>query len=74
MHILGIMRLIQPLLDQDILVSRSQEQIESNVHMFTVVERDGAIIACASLQPYENNFAEMGCVAVDTVYRKLGKV
>ncbi|OQR98754.1 amino-acid acetyltransferase [Achlya hypogyna] len=69
----SIMRLIQPLLDQDILVSRSQEQIESNVQMFTVVERDGAIIACAALQPYENNFAEMNCVAVDPNYRKLGK-
>ncbi|OQR98128.1 amino-acid acetyltransferase [Thraustotheca clavata] len=69
----SIMRLIQPLLDQDILVSRSQEQIESNVHMFTVVERDGAIIACAAMHPYENNFAEMNCVAVDPVYRKLGK-
>ncbi|EQC38404.1 amino-acid N-acetyltransferase [Saprolegnia diclina VS20] len=69
----SIMRLIQPLLDQDILVSRTQEQIESNVHMFTIVERDGAIIACAALQPYENNFAEMNCVAVDPAYRKLGK-
>ncbi|KAF0690652.1 Aste57867_17958 [Aphanomyces stellatus] len=69
----SIMRLIQPMLDEDILVSRSQEQIESNVHMFTVVERDGAIIACCTLQPYENNFAEMACVAVDPAYRKLGK-
>ncbi|RQM23881.1 hypothetical protein B5M09_001043 [Aphanomyces astaci] len=69
----SIMRLIQPMLDDDILVSRSQEQIESNVHMFTVVERDGAIIACCTLQPYESNFAEMACVAVDPAYRKLGK-
>ncbi|RHY26212.1 hypothetical protein DYB32_007803 [Aphanomyces invadans] len=69
----SIMRLIQPMLDADILVSRSQEQIESNVHMFTVVERDGAIIACCTLQPYESNFAEMACVAVDPAYRKLGK-
>ncbi|RLN96435.1 hypothetical protein BBJ28_00002966 [Nothophytophthora sp. Chile5] len=71
--IVSIMRLIQPLLDDDVLVSRDQEQIESNVHTFTVVERDGAIIACCTLQPYENNFAEMGCVAVDPVYRSLGK-
>ncbi|KAG9413594.1 hypothetical protein AC1031_012821 [Aphanomyces cochlioides] len=69
----SIMRLIQPLLDADILVSRSQEQIESNVHTFTVVERDGAIIACCTLQPYEDNFAEMACVAVDPAYRKSGK-
>ncbi|EEY61292.1 amino-acid acetyltransferase, putative [Phytophthora infestans T30-4] len=71
--IVSIMRLIQPLLDDDVLVSRDQEQIESNVDTFTVVERDGAIIACCTLQPYENNFAEMGCVAVDSTYRNLGK-
>ncbi|TMW57442.1 hypothetical protein Poli38472_003367 [Pythium oligandrum] len=71
--IVGIMRLIQPLLDDDILVSRNQEQIESNVNTFSVVERDGAIIACAALQPYEDNFAEIACVAVDPTYRSLGK-
>ncbi|KAI9906074.1 hypothetical protein PsorP6_013691 [Peronosclerospora sorghi] len=71
--IVSIMRLIQPLLDDDVLVSRDQEHIESNVNTFTVVERDGAIIACCTLQPYENNFAEMGCVAVDPTYRNLGK-
>jgi amino-acid N-acetyltransferase len=71
--IVSIMRLIQPLLDQDVLVSRNQEQIESNVHTFSVVERDGAIIACAALQPYENNMAEIACVAVDPQYRSLGK-
>ncbi|CEG36950.1 amino-acid n-acetyltransferase [Plasmopara halstedii] len=71
--IVSIMRLIQPLLDDDVLVSRDQEQIESNVDTFVVVERDGAIIACCTLQPYENKFAEMGCVAVDPAYRNLGK-
>ncbi|KAF1775322.1 Acyl-CoA N-acyltransferase [Phytophthora cactorum] len=71
--IVSVMRLIQPLLDDDVLVSRDQEQIESNVDTFTVVERDGAIIACCTLQPYESNFAEMGCVAVDPTYRNLGK-
>uniref|UniRef100_M4BMD8 amino-acid N-acetyltransferase n=1 Tax=Hyaloperonospora arabidopsidis (strain Emoy2) TaxID=559515 RepID=M4BMD8_HYAAE len=71
--IVSVMRLIQPLLDDDVLVSRDQEHIESNVNTFTVVERDGAIIACCTLQPYENNFAEMGCVAVDPTYRNLGK-
>lgn len=70
----GIMRLIQPLLDEDVLVSRNQEQIETNVDTFTVIERDGAIIACAALQLYEDNFAEMACVAVDPSYRSLGKV
>ncbi|POM71998.1 LOW QUALITY PROTEIN: Amino-acid N-acetyltransferase [Phytophthora palmivora] len=71
--IVSIMRLIQPLLNDDVLVSRDEEHIESNVDTFTVVERDGAIIACCTLQPYENNFAEMGCVAVDPTYRNLGK-
>nr|CCA24022.1 aminoacid acetyltransferase putative [Albugo laibachii Nc14] len=71
--IAGIMRLIQPLLDEDVLVSRNQEQIETNVDTFTVIERDGAIIACAALQLYEDEFAEMACVAVDPSYRSLGK-
>ena len=72
--IAGIMQLIQPLLEEDVLVTRNQEQIESNVHTFSVIERDGAIIACAALQLFENNCAEIACVAVDPMYRNSGKV
>lgn len=69
--ITGILCLIQPLLEKDLLVFRNQDSIETKINSFSVVERDGAILACAALELYpDNEMAEMACVAVDSHYRK----
>jgi amino-acid N-acetyltransferase len=66
----GIMDLIHPLEEEGILVRRSREQLEQEVAQFTIIEKDGLVIACAALYPFpEDGMAEMGCVAVHPDYR-----
>ena len=66
----GIIELISPMEDAGALVKRSRELLEQEIDHFTVVERDGAVIACAALYPYpDNGTAELACVAVHPDYR-----
>lgn len=69
----GVLELIQPLEDQQILAHRSREQLELEIGQFTVIERDGMIIACAALYPYDKHCAELACVAVHNDYQKQGR-
>lgn len=69
----GLLELIRPLEEEGILVRRPREKLEHEIEQFTVVERDGAIIACAALYPYPGQvLAELACLAVDPAYRNLG--
>ena len=66
----GLIELITPLEDEDILVRRSREKLEMEIEHFTVVERDGMIIACAALYPYlQDKVAELACLAVHPDYQ-----
>ncbi|WCP67776.1 amino-acid N-acetyltransferase [Vibrio tubiashii] len=66
----GILDLIQPLEEQGVLVRRSREQLEQELHQFTIIEKDGLIIGCAALYPYpDEKMAEMACVAIHPEYR-----
>jgi len=49
--IAGIIKLIAPLEEQGILVRRSREKLEAEIDHFLIMERDGAIIACAAAYP-----------------------
>ncbi|OSX76275.1 hypothetical protein BU14_0200s0029 [Porphyra umbilicalis] len=71
----GIVEVIRPLEEAGILVPRSRASLEGAIGDFTVVERDGMIIACVSLTiaADEPQAAELGCFAVRPEYRKLGK-
>ena len=66
----GLLNLIRPLEEQGILVKRSREQLEVEISRYTIIERDGIVIACAALNPYlDEKMAEMACVAVHPDYR-----
>ena len=65
----GILELLRPLEEQGILVRRSRELLENEIHRFYVIERDGMITACAALYPYSDDQAELACVAVHQDYR-----
>ena len=66
----GLIELLSPLEEQDILVKRSREKLEMEIDHFTVVERDGMIIACAALYPYlQDKVAELACLAVHPDYQ-----
>lgn len=65
----GILEVLKPLEEQGILVRRSREVLETEIHRFKVIELDGMIIACAALYPYSSDLAELACVAVRAEYR-----
>lgn len=68
--VVGILQLIKPLEESGALVKRSRERLENEIEHFTVIERDGMIIACAALYPYpEDACGEIACVATHTDYR-----
>lgn len=70
----GILELIQPLEREGVLVRRSREQLELELHHFRVVERDGAVIACAALYPFvEEKAGELACLAVHPDYQRSGR-
>ena len=67
----GILELIRPLEESGALVRRSREKLETEISHFSVVERDGAVVACAAMYPYpEDRLAELACLAVDGAYRR----
>jgi amino-acid N-acetyltransferase len=69
----GILTLIAPLEADGTLVRRSREHLEIDIGQFTVVERDGAIIACAALHPFPDEaVGELSCLAVHPDYRHGG--
>lgn len=65
----GILELLRPLEEQGILVRRSREVLETEIHRFNVIELDGMVIACAAIYPYSTDLAELACVAVRAEYR-----
>ncbi|MGB5276502.1 MAG: amino-acid N-acetyltransferase [Gammaproteobacteria bacterium] len=70
----GILELITPLEEQGVLVKRSREQLELDIHNFTVIERDGMIIACAALFCFDIEKAcELACLAVHQDYQEHGR-
>ncbi len=70
----GIMELITPLEQQGVLVKRSREQLELDINNFTVIERDGMIIACAAIFSFaEAEAAELACLAVHQDYQVHGR-
>lgn len=70
----GLIDLITPLEEQGILVRRSREVLEREIEQFTIVERDGLIIACAALYPIADSDAgELACLAVNPEYRHGGR-
>ena len=61
----GILQLIEPFEKDGTLVKRSRTEIERDVQLYTVIEHDGVIFACAALYPYpEAKTAEMAALTV----------
>ena len=70
----GIMELISPLEEKNVLVKRSREQLELDINNFTVIERDGMIIACAAIFTFtKEECAELACLAVHQDYQVHGR-
>ncbi|GAA0426083.1 amino-acid N-acetyltransferase [Cocleimonas flava] len=66
----GIIDVIEPLELKGALIKRSREQLELEIDKFSVIERDGKIIACAALYLIANtNMGELACLAVHPDYK-----
>jgi len=65
----GIVKLIEPLETDGVLIKRSREQLERETDNFSVIERDGKIIGCAALYTIPNSkMGEFACLAVHADY------
>lgn len=72
-HVGGILSLIKPLEEQGILLPRTRDQVELDIHQYDVIERDGFVIACGALHLIEeNNSGEIACLAVHPDFQKEG--
>jgi amino-acid N-acetyltransferase len=70
----GILELVSPLEEKGVLVRRSREKMETEIGDYTVLTRDGAVIACAAMHIYEDEkVAELACLAVHRDYEKNAK-
>lgn len=69
----GILNLLQPLVEKNILVKRDPETIEAEISQFVINERDGMVIGCAAVHPLSETQAELACVAVHPEYQKNGR-
>ena len=70
----GILQLIQPLAEQGLLLPRPRDRLEDRLSDFTVLMRDGMVIACAALRHHTaEHMMELECLAVHSEYHGRGK-
>ena len=67
--VMGILELLSPLEEKGILVRRSRKVLETEIDRFRVLVKDGMVLGCAALYPFDNQMAELACVAVHQEYR-----
>lgn len=68
----AIIDIISPLEEQGVLVRRDRDKLEDEINYFTVVEREGLIVALAALYPYagdKSNSGEIACIVTHPDYR-----
>ncbi|NOQ76448.1 MAG: amino-acid N-acetyltransferase [Methylococcaceae bacterium] len=69
--IAGILELIKPLEQQQLLVKRSREKIEMEIDDYIVIERDGLIIGCTAYHlMHDKKSAEIACLAIHPEYQR----
>lgn len=60
-----LLKLIEPLAENGVLVRRSKEVVESELDHFFVFEVEKEVVACATYRPHTDvALAEIGCIAV----------
>lgn len=70
----GILKLIEPLEAEGVLVKRGRELLEREISRFSVLEHDGTIVGCVALYPFpKSKAAELACLAVHPQYQDGGR-
>ncbi len=67
-----ILRLMEPLMKQGILIRRSSEEIQDKKNDYAVFEIDGSVYACAALHDWGEGQAEIAAIATDPAYSDIG--
>ena len=67
-----IIELITPLIEDGTLLPRTKQDLEREIRNFYIIEREGSVICCASLDNYGDS-AELACLAVHPDFRASGK-
>ena len=67
-----VLRLMQPAVDDGVLVSRTEADINGHIDDYAVYEVDGTIHACAALLTYPDRQGEIAGMVVDEMYKGLG--
>ncbi len=70
----AIFSIIDPLVQQGILVTRERQSLETDIADYVVLEHEDEIIGCAALHPFPSDDAvELACLAVNPFYRDGGR-
>ena len=67
-----ILRLMEPLMQNGILIRRNAEQIQEKKADYAVLEIDGSVRACGALHDWGESQGEIAAVATDPMYTDLG--
>jgi len=67
-----ILRLMEPLMQKDILIRRNPDDIQMKKNDYYVLEIDGSIRACGALHEWGESQGEIAAVATDPMYTDLG--
>ena len=68
----GVLNLMQPFVEKEILLPRTEQQLKEQFSDYIVYELDGAIRACSALYQYNDGQMEIGAVAVDETCAHIG--
>src|SRR5436190_23012833 len=66
-----VMRLMQPLIEEGILVRRSEDDLMAQQGDYVVYSIDDVVHACGALHDYGDGQAEIAAIATDPVYSHL---
>ncbi|MDR2303159.1 MAG: amino-acid N-acetyltransferase [Treponema sp.] len=67
-----VLRLMEPLMQKDILVRRTAEQIQEKKDDYVVFEIDSSVHACGALHDWGEGQAEIAAIATDPLYIDMG--
>ncbi|BCE00437.1 amino-acid N-acetyltransferase [Marinicellulosiphila megalodicopiae] len=68
----GIKALLEPLEKNEVLVTRTKQNLEENINQFQVFDRDGMIIGCAAFNSFGET-GELACLVMHEQYRQASR-
>jgi len=67
-----VLRIMKPFVEREILLPRSEDQLEEALQDFIVFEVDDSVHACAALQEFPGGMAEIAGIAVEERFVHMG--